>query len=86
MSGNQFRRSDISIKYLEFFSVHGNKKPIKKLASVSARSGLSEFDGIFDNFKKDIEKSFSFFLRIDFPSFPKLHETGCEVIDEGNKI
>jgi HSP20 family protein len=62
------------------------KKPVKKPASAPARSGLSEFDRIFDNFKKDVEKSFSFFPRIDFPSFPKLHETGCDVIDEGNQI
>ena len=62
------------------------KKPVKKLASTPARSGLSEFDRIFDNFRKDMEKSFSSFPRIDFSSFPKLHETGCDVIDEGNQI
>ena len=62
------------------------KKPVKKLASTPARSGLSEFDRIFDNFRKDMEKSFSSFPRIDFSSFPKLHETGCDVIDEGNHI
>jgi HSP20 family protein len=62
------------------------KKPVKKLASAPLRSGLSEFDRIFDNFKKDIERSFSSFPRIDFPSFPKLHETRCDVIDEGNQI
>jgi len=62
------------------------KKSVKKLASAPAKSGLSEFDRIFDNFKKDMEKSFSSFPRIDFPSFPKLHETGCDVIDEGNQI
>ena len=62
------------------------KKPVKKAASAPARSGLSEFDRIFDNFKKDMEKSFSSFPGIDFPSFPKLRETGCDVIDEGNQI
>ena len=62
------------------------KKPVKKPASAPARSGLSEFDRIFDSFKKDMEKSFASFPRIDFPSFPKLHETGCDVIDEGNQI
>ena len=62
------------------------KKPVEKVASAPARSGLSEFDRIFDNFKKDMAKSFASFPRIDFPSFPKLHETGCDVIDEGNQI
>jgi len=63
-----------------------SKKPVKKLASAPSKSGFSEFDRIFDNFRKDMEKSFSSFPRIDFPSFPKLHETGCDVIDEGNQI
>jgi HSP20 family protein len=62
------------------------KKPVKKSASVPSKSSFSEFDRIFDNFKKDMEKSFSSFPRIDFLSFPKLHETGCDVIDEGNQI
>ena len=62
------------------------KKPVKKLASAPAESGLSEFDRIFDNFKKEMEKSFSSFPKMDFPTFPKLHETGCDVIDDGNQI
>ena len=62
------------------------KKPVKKLASAPRLSGFSEFDRIFDNFKRDMEKSFTSFPKIDFPSFPKLSETGCDVIDEGNQI
>ena len=62
------------------------KKPAKKSSSIPSKSSFSEFDRIFDNFKKDMEKSFFSFPRMDFPSFPKLHETGCDVIDEGNQI
>jgi HSP20 family protein len=62
------------------------KKPAKKLASLPSKSSFSEFDKVFDNFRKDLEKSFSSFPRIDFSSFPKLTETGCDVIDEGNQL
>lgn len=62
------------------------KKPVKKISSTPSLSSFSEFDRIFDNFRKDMEKTFSSFPRIDFPSFPKLTETGCDVIDEGNQL
>jgi len=62
------------------------KKPVKKLTSALKLSGISDFDRIFDNFKRDMEKSFTSFPRVDFPSFPKLSETGCDVIDEGNQL
>jgi len=62
------------------------KKPVKKLTSTPKKSSFSEFDRVFDNFRSDLEKSFSSFPRIDFSSFPKLHETGCDVIDEGKQF
>ena len=62
------------------------KKPVKKSTSSPSKSSFSEFDRVFDNFRRDLEKSFSSFPRIDFSSFPKLHETGCDVIDEGNQF
>ena len=62
------------------------KKPVKKVASTPAKSSVSEFDRVFDNFRKELEKSFSSFPRMDFSSFPKLHNTGCDVIDEGKQI
>ena len=62
------------------------KKPVKKLASAPAKSSVSEFDRVFDNFRKELEKTFSSFPRIDFSSFPKLHDTGCDVIDEGKQF
>lgn len=62
------------------------KNSVKKSTSVPKLSGISEFDRIFDNFKRDMEKSFASFPSMDFPSFPKLSETGCDVIDEGNQL
>ena len=62
------------------------KKPVKNLASLPSKSSFSDFDRAFDNFRKDLEKSFSSFPRMDFPSFPKLSETGCDIIDEGNQL
>ena len=47
---------------------------------------FSEFDRVFDNFRRDVEKSIYSFPRIEFPSFPKLHETTCDVIDEGKQL
>ena len=62
------------------------KKAVKKLASTPAKSAVSEFDRVFDNFRKDLEKSFSSFPRIDLSSFPKLNQSGCDVIDEGKQF
>jgi len=62
------------------------KKPVKKLTSTPAKSNVSEFDRVFDNFRKDLEKSFSSFPRIDFSSFPKLSQSGCDVLDEGKQF
>ncbi len=62
------------------------KKPVKKLASLPSKSSFSEFDRVFDNFRRDLEKSFSSFPRLDFPAFSKLPETGCDVIDEGKQL
>ncbi|MGH1567816.1 MAG: Hsp20/alpha crystallin family protein [Nitrosopumilus sp.] len=62
------------------------KKPVKKVASTPAKSNFSEFDRVFENFRSDLEKSFSSFPRIDFSSFPKLAQSGCDVIDEGSQF
>ena len=62
------------------------KKPVKKMSSTPAKSSFSEFDRVFENFRNDLEKSFSSFPRIDFSSFPKLSQTGCDVIDEGKQF
>ncbi len=62
------------------------KKPIKKLASLAQMPHFSDFDRVFDNFRRDLEKSFFTFPRIEFPSFPKLQESTCDIIDEGKQF
>jgi HSP20 family protein len=41
---------------------------------------------VFDNFRRDLEKSFLSFPRLEIPSFPKWPETTCDVIDEGKQL
>jgi len=62
------------------------KKPVKKLVSAPQLPHFSDFDRVFDNFRRDLEKSFFSFPRIDFPSFPKFQESTCDVIDEGKQF
>lgn len=62
------------------------KKPVKKQSSFPTVSNFPEFDSIFDNFRKDMEKSFSSFPRMNFSTFSKMPESGCDVIDEGNQF
>jgi len=62
------------------------KKSVKKSTSLPSMSRFSEFDRVFDNFRKDIENSFHSFPQMNFPSFPKMPETGCDVIDEGKQL
>ena len=40
----------------------------------------------FENFRRDLEKSFSSFPSISMPNFPKIPETSCDVIDEGKHL
>ena len=61
------------------------KKSAKKSKSLPTLSSFSEFDKVFDNFKRDLEKSFWSFPRLDF-SLPKMPETGCDIIDEGKQL
>ena len=60
------------------------KKQTPKLASLG--SSWTEFDRVFENFRNDLEKSFTSFPSFTMPSFPKIHETSCDVIDEGNQF
>ena len=68
------------------FPFYMTQKLPTKSTSFPSMSGLSEFDRVFDNFRRDLEKSFYSFPRIEFPSFPKLQETTCDIIDEGNQL
>ena len=62
------------------------KKPVKKSTAVLHRPSFSGFGEVFDNFRRDMEKSFFSFPRIEFPSFPNLQESSCDVIDEGKQL
>ena len=65
------------------------KNPPKKKAqeiNPFLRSGWEEFDKTFENFRRDLEKSFFSFPKISIPSFPKIPETSCDVIDEGKQL
>ena len=60
--------------------------PAKKSKKSSPALGThwDEFDRVFENFRKDMEKSFMSFSSFKMPSFPQVPETSCDVIDEGN--
>ena len=45
----------------------------------------NELDKAFDNFRRDIEKSFNSFPNFTIPSIPKL-EGSCDVVDEGRQF
>lgn len=59
------------------------KSPQKNELMPSWRSNWPDMDRVFDNFRRDLERSFSSFA---MPTFPKLPETTCDVIDEGNQL
>ena len=52
----------------------------------SSRSGWPNMDSMFDNFRKDLEKSFASFPSFSYPSMPKIMPSTCDVIDEGDKL
>jgi HSP20 family protein len=54
-------------------------------------SGWPDMDRMFDNFRKDLERSFSSFPSFSYPSMsmpamPKMMPSTCDVIDEGDKL
>lgn len=62
------------------------QKDSKKGSLVPTSNRFSEFDRAFENFRRDIEKSIFSFPRMEFPSFPKIQEASCDVIDEGKQL
>lgn len=65
------------------------KKPLKKQTQKLSPfwgSSWSEMDRAFDNFRRDLEKSFASFPTFSMPSFPKIPEASCDVIDEGKQF
>lgn len=62
------------------------QKPAKKGLMLPSVNNFSELDRVFDNFRKEFEKSFYSFPKIEFSSFPKFQEATCDVIDEGKQL
>ena len=63
------------------------KAPKKPSQGITPRlSGWEEMDKVFENFRRDIEKSFTSFPSISMPSFSKIPETSCDIIDEGKQL
>jgi HSP20 family protein len=48
------------------------------------RTGWSDLDRVFDNFRRDFERTLSSFPAISFPSLPT-SSMSCDVMDEGDK-
>lgn len=64
-------------------------KPVKKSKKEITpfwESSWTDIDRAFDNFRRDLEKSFASFPSITMPSFPKIPETTCDIMDEGKQL
>ena len=63
-------------------------KPKKKSTGIqpSWTSNWMDIDKSIENLRKDMEKAFSSFPSIQFPSMPKMAQTSCDVIDEGKQF
>ena len=61
------------------------KKPVKRESSQTPfwTSSWMDIDKSIENLRKDMEKAFSSFPSI---SMPKMPETSCDVVDEGNQF
>ncbi len=66
----------------------GSKKVPEKAAKpqTSWMSNWEDIDKVFDNFKRDLEKSFSSFPSINIPHIPTISEGNCDIVDEGNHL
>lgn len=66
----------------------GSKKVPKKAAKPQTPwvSNWGDVDKVFDNFKRDLEKSFSSFPSINIPHIPTISEGNCDIVDEGNHL
>ncbi len=65
------------------------KKPVKRKAEAPTpfwSSSWTDIDRAIDNLRRDIEKSFASFPTMTMPSFPKMPETTCDIIDEGKQL
>lgn len=65
------------------------KKPVKKQKRESTPTlptGWGNLDRAFENFRRDLERSFTSFPSFSMPSFPKIPEARCDVVDEGTQF
>ena len=60
------------------------KKPTKT-GITPWTSSWTDVDRTIENFRKEMERAFSTFPS-NFPSFPKMSQTSCDVIDEGKQF
>lgn len=62
--------------------------PKKKVTGIvpSFTSAWLDIDKSIENLRKDMEKAFASFPSMHFPSMPKLAQTSCDLIDEGNQF
>jgi len=69
-------------------NVMASKKVPKKVSQELSPwfTSWEETGKAFENFRRDLEKSFASFPSISVPNFPKIHETSCDVIDEGKQL
>lgn len=49
-------------------------------------SSWADIDKTIENFRKEMERAFSSFPSMHMPSFPKMPQTSCDIIDEGKQI
>lgn len=49
-------------------------------------SSWMDIDKSIDNLRRDMEKAFSSFPSIQFPTISKISQTSCDVIDEGKQF
>lgn len=49
-------------------------------------SSWLDIDKSLENLRRDMEKAFSSFPSIHLPTMPKMPQTSCDVIDEGNQF
>jgi HSP20 family protein len=67
------------------------KKSTKTHGLEPWNSGWPNMDSVFDNFRKDLERSFASFPSFSYPfmqipTMPKMMPSTCDVIDEGDKL
>jgi HSP20 family protein len=61
--------------------------PKKKSTGITPwTSSWMDIDKSIDNFRRDMEKAFSSFPSIQFPTMSNMPQTSCDVIDEGKQF